>query len=117
MPLFPVRAIEWEIEDGQEITIVKVTGTVDGVGFGDVIDYRNENTFMNPQTSDVRQVLSMLDDLAWQLGDNAVFARCRNRLQELVKAEKKMKCERCNGTGRMLIAVADTRIKCDQCQA
>jgi hypothetical protein len=26
-------------------------------------------------------------------------------------------CERCNGTGKMLIAVADTRIKCDQCQA
>lgn len=25
-------------------------------------------------------------------------------------------CERCNGTGRMLIAVADTKIKCDQCQ-
>jgi len=117
MPHFPVRSIEWDVEDGVDITIVKVTGTVDGIGCGDVIDYRNENMAMDPQLSEVSSVLSMLDDLAWQWGDEAVFARCRDRLRELVKAEKQLKCERCNGTGRMLIAVADTRIKCDQCQA
>lgn len=65
MPLFSVRSIEWDIEDGVDVTIVKVTGTVDGVGSGDVIDYRHENMAMDPQLCEVSAVLSMLDDLSW----------------------------------------------------
>lgn len=87
MRIFPVLSVEWDVEDGDEITIIKVRGTIDAAGAGDVIEYRPANEAMDPQTSEVNSVLALLDDLAGQWGDEAVFRRCRDRLRELVTIE------------------------------